>query len=162
MPIILELSRQRQEDCRIFETNLVYIVSQTSQSYIVGDPISREREKEEEGWYKKAEGKMQWFHRKVMDDKRRNEKHQKPRRANQKHFSIDTSAIGVTQRGFYSRSVAGQQQWMKQFGGGGVYFIYTSRLRSMTEETRAETQAGTPRQACVLLHAALSLTREFA
>lgn len=47
MPIILALSRQRQEDCHIFETNLVYIVSQTSQSYIVRDPISREREEEE-------------------------------------------------------------------------------------------------------------------
>lgn len=72
MPTMLALSRQKQEYCRIFETNLVYIVSQTSQSYVARDPVSKEKEEEEEGWDKKAEGKSQWFKRKVMEDKRRN------------------------------------------------------------------------------------------
>lgn len=27
MPIILALSKQRQEDCHMFETNLIYIMS---------------------------------------------------------------------------------------------------------------------------------------
>ena len=89
-----------------------------------------------------------------MEDKRRNEEHQMPWRANQKHYlyrylSHRSHTEGILFPFSCWTTTMNEAVW----GSGDIYFTYTSRLLSMTEESKGRNssrnlKAGLPATPC--------------